>query len=181
MRFPTRSKQRVQWLLAHAEELRLGRPAVQRLQWFTFALNHEGNTSLTSRHFGIARSTLLRWIDRFDPNDERSLEDTSKRPKQLRQSTVGESVIAEIRKMRTDDPTMSRDAIAAVLRQGGIAISPSSIGRIITKHRLFFGNKSSHRTKRQTRYDILEPTAEPQRKAGNEPYTDMHSLSPSLA
>ena len=181
MRFSPRSKQRVQWFLAHAKELRLGRSAVQRLHWFAFALEHNGNASLTCRHFGIARSTYLRWVGRFDPNDERSLEDCSKRPQHLRRSQLSGNAIAAIKGLRRTNPTMNRAEIAQSLIQHGFAVSPSTVGRIITKHRLFFGDIPSHRSKRQVALDIDFSTCEQPRSIEPNPLTDSPSFSPSFA
>ena len=63
----------VRRLLRSAGELELSLHAIQRLKWFMYALEHDGNVSLVSRHFGISRSTFLRWAERFDAADPRTL------------------------------------------------------------------------------------------------------------
>lgn len=177
MTFSARHRQRIHWLLAHANELHLGKNAVQRLHWFAFACNHGGNASLTCRHFGIARSTYVRWLGRFRPSDERSLEDTSRRPKRVRRSLVPTDVISAITQLRKEHTTMDREEIAMILRERGMNVSLSAVGRIITRHRLFFGNTPSHQTKRigEMNIDSSPSTVSPA------PPAPPPSLSPSFA
>ena len=139
----------VRRLLKRAKELELSDGAVQRLKWFAFAAEHGGNASLTCRHFGIARSTFLRWAERFDARDIRSLEEESRRPKRVRTPEIAPHVVALIRQFREAQPLLGKDAIAAQLKaQYGIAISASSVGRTIARHRFFFASTPAHEQKR---------------------------------
>src|SRR5712691_1153684 len=87
-------------LLDNAEMLQLSRPARLRLSWLLFAANHGWNVSKTCRHFGIARSTFMRWIDRFDPHDPESLEEHSRRPHTMREAKEDPLVVAFIEQCR---------------------------------------------------------------------------------
>lgn len=139
----------VRRLLKRAKELELSDGAVQRLKWFAFALEHGSNVSLTCRHFGIARSTFLRWAERFDATDLRTIEEESRRPKHVRSPEIAPHVVALIRQIRLEKPLEGKDAIAAALRsQYGIVVSASSVGRTIARHGFFFASTPSHEQKR---------------------------------
>ncbi len=44
----------------------LSRDARRRLTMLDWHRAHGGNVSLTARHFGVGRSTVYRWLGRFD-------------------------------------------------------------------------------------------------------------------
>lgn len=143
--------QDVRRLLKSAQDLELSSGAVQRLKWFLYALEHENNVSLTCRHFGIARSTFLRWIERFDATDIATIEENSRRPKTVRQSEVDPKIIDIIRSIRELAPKLGKEIIAEKLSvEHGITLSASTVGRIITRHKLFFGETRAHQEKRYT-------------------------------
>jgi transposase-like protein len=141
--------QDVRRLLRNAEGLELSVGAVQRLKWFAYALEHDENISLTCRHFGIARSTFLRWAERFDAHDIATLEEQSRRPHTVRTPDTDARVIDLVRALRTQHTNMSKETITQILReQHGVDLSVSTVGRIITRHKMFFGSSPSHRQKR---------------------------------
>ena len=133
----------------NARRLELDREARKRLQWFAYALHHKGNVSLTCRHFGIARSTYLRWAERFDPNDPRSLEEQSRRPLNVRTPETEPKVIELIKQYRQKEPTIGKKHIQKKLQEEhSLEISASTIGRVINRHCFFFADTPSHRQKR---------------------------------
>lgn len=139
----------VKRLLRRSQELELSTHAVQRLKWFVYALEHHGNISVTCRHFGIARSTFLCWLHRFDAKDPRSLEEHSRRPHTVNRSHTDPHVIALIKMLRIQQPLIGKKEIQKILdTQHGIQLSSSTIGREIARHHFFFGNTKSHRAKR---------------------------------
>jgi transposase len=142
-------RQDIMNLTRGAERLGLSREARLRLSWFAYACAHAGNVSLTCRYFGISRSTFLRWAKRFDPRNPETLEENSRRPHRVRQSAVDPAVVALITQYRTTDPSMGKERIQQKLREEhGVTISTSTVGRVIARHKLFFGNKPSHTRKR---------------------------------
>lgn len=146
---PKLSPQEIRRLLKASEQYELSSEAVKRLKWFLYAAEHDGNVSLTCRHFGISRSTFLRWIERFDINDTRSLEEHSRRPHTVRTPDTDERTIAIITAIRKEQPMIGKEAIGKILMTGhGIELSTATIGRIISRHGLFFGDTKSHREKR---------------------------------
>lgn len=139
----------VRRLLKQAAELELSAGAVQRLKWFAYALEHDDNVSLTCRHFGIARTTFMRWWKRFDASDIASLEDCSRRPHTVRAPETDQHAIDCIRQLRLAHPTTGKVGICALLREVyGIELSVSTVGRVIARHKLFFAEKPSHAQKR---------------------------------
>ena len=139
----------IQSLLKRAVRLELSHDAVQRLRWFVFALDHDDNISLACRHFGIARSTFLRWALRFDPADLSSLEEQARIPHTVRQPETDEHTISLIREMRQREVLCNKETIAQRLQsEHGISLSPSSVGRVIRRHGFFFADTAAHRRKR---------------------------------
>lgn len=159
-----------------ASERELSPQALQRLRWFAFALEHRGNVSLTCRHFGIARSTFLRWAERFDVRDSSTLEEHSRRPHTVRQPETDDRVVARIRQMRETFPLLSKEQIVQRLHEEGITVSASTVGRIITKHGFFFANTPSHKQKRQNALTAHTPDGDVSTSVGVDTST---SLSPS--
>ena len=141
--------QDVRRLLRSAEGYELSVMAVRRLRWLEYFLEHDQNVSGTCRHFGIARSTLTCWLDRFHPDDPRSLEEHSRCPHTVRAPETDERVVEIIRVLRTNNPRMGKERIQEILRtEHGVRLSVSTVGRVIARHGLFFADTASHRLKR---------------------------------
>lgn len=149
MRRDTLSASEIRRLLRNAPELELSLEAIQKLKWFLFAAEHEGNVSLTCRHFGISRSTFLRWAERFDAQDLRTLDEHSRSPHTVREPETDPRVVAIITELRRAQPTIGKEAIATILQQThNLTVSSSTVGRVISRHGLFFAETESHRRKR---------------------------------
>lgn len=128
----------------------MSREVKLRLRWFEYYLQHDGNVSLTCRHFGIARTTFLRWFKRFDPTDVSTLEDKSRRPKTFRQPEVSDRAEELVRMLRQKFPHLDRNVICEVLKsKHDINLSPATVGRIIKRNGLYFGDSPSHTHKRR--------------------------------
>lgn len=152
--------QDIRRLLRQAEELELSASSIQRLKWFLYAAEHDGNVSLTCRHFGISRSTFLRWASRFDAADTGTLTDTSRRPKTVRKPETDDKTIEIIRSLRETHPLLGKEAIAEKLQtEFSIELSSSTVGRIITRHKLFFAQTKAHAEKRATLASVEATTA----------------------
>ena len=67
--------------LPHAH--RLSKRATQRLKWRDYRKTPP--VKQTRLHFDIPRSTLNRWVKRYDPHNLATLDDRSSRPRTLRQ------------------------------------------------------------------------------------------------
>lgn len=164
-------------LLERAEALELSNGAVRRLRWFEFALMHHGNVSLTCRHFGIARTTFLRWALRFDPANPETIEEKSRRPFRVRQPQTDSRAVGLIRELRTEHLTLGKEHIQKLLQEKhGITLSVSTVGRVIARHKFFFGESASHQTKRET--ELETPSLQPKPRA--KPSAESESASTSL-
>jgi len=159
MRRNTFHASEIRRLLRQSTELELSHDVVQKLKWFLFATEHDGNVSLTCRHFGVSRSTYLRWVKRFDIRDLRSLEECSRSPHTVREPETDPQVIALITQMRTTQPLINKEAIATLLQSThNITLSSSTVGRVISRHGLFFADTTSHRRKRAQFLATATPT-----------------------
>ncbi len=140
-------------LLRQAEELELSASAVLRLRWFEYFYQHGENASLTCRYFGIARSTLVRWLDRFRPDDPSSLEEHSRRPHSVRRPETAPATVARIGALRRAHPLMGKEEISEALAKEGIDASASTVGRVIAREGFFFADTPAHRRKRAAHAD----------------------------
>lgn len=116
----------------------LTRDARLRRAWFDFYFSRDQNARLTCRHFGITPRTFYKWLRRYDPKDLTSLEGHSRRPGRVRSSPLPRATVDKIVALRREFPAWSKCKLAVLLRaRHGIALSPSTLGRIFKKHNLF--------------------------------------------
>lgn len=112
--------------------------AQHRLQWIDHYHNHK-NARLTCRYFGIPPKTLYKWLGRHNEQGVRGLEDVSRKPKTFRQSQLPQEHVDAVIRWRTLYPQFSKYKLATILeREDRIFLSPSTIGRLLVKHKLFF-------------------------------------------
>ena len=140
----------------------------QKLEWFDHYEKHGKNARLTCRHFGISPDTFYRWKRRYDPQNLSSLEDDKKnrRPKKLREPTTSLHVINRIEVLKGIYSTWSNGDILTQLKNEGVSISCSTIGRIMKRLKTS-GHSRKHTTasdvrnkrgKKAPRYDYDKPT-----------------------
>ena len=116
----------------------LSHDAARRLRWMEHYFFRGRNAALTCRHFDIPRSTFFYWLRRFDPKALSCLEDRSRRPKRVRSSPLPPSVVDKVIALREAFPAWSKYKLAVILvRDHGITLSSSTLGRIFKKHNLF--------------------------------------------
>lgn len=117
----------------------LSKAAKLRLSRIDYYQAHNNNAGLTCRHFGIARSCFYKWLNRFRAQGLAGLESQSQRPKTVRQPLTPLPVVDLIRRLRKANPEYSKYKLAVILRRDfGYSLSASTIGRIISRHQLFF-------------------------------------------
>jgi transposase InsO family protein len=113
-----------------------------------FYHTHDCNAALTCRHFAIARSTFYRWLSRYDPRDISSLEDRSRAPGKRREPTTPTRVVDAILKLRDERPAWSKYKLSVVLvRDFGIEVSASTVGRVLKRHGRIDKKASLRRTR----------------------------------
>lgn len=105
--------------------------ALKRLRWMDFHRLHGQNASLTSRHFGISRSTFHTWWKRYDPEDLKRLEERSRRPHNVRRRQWSMDLVVAVRELRQAYPRWGKDKLVVLLRAEGVRCSTSTVGRVL--------------------------------------------------
>ena len=117
----------------------LSKEAKLRLGWIEFYYSHNNNARLTCRHFGIVHKTFYLYLNRFKNQGLIGLERRSSRPNNVRKPLTPIPVLDIVKKLRKANPELSKYKLAIILKRDyGYNLSPSSIGRIITRYNLFF-------------------------------------------
>lgn len=124
--------------------------AKQRLKVVDWLRSHEGDVSLTARHFGLDRKTVRSWRNKFNQVGMLALNDKSHKPKHLRQTTTSWEIIDEIVKTRKTYPAWSKWKIQAILKRKNMNVSASTIGRIL-KRKCLIDKKVSHKRSKATK------------------------------
>lgn len=96
---------------------------------------HGGNVSLTARHYGVARSTVYRWLSRYDRLRLETLEDRSSAPHRRRRPTWTVEQLRAVKAIRERYPRWGKDKLRILLRRAGIVLSTSMVGRILLRLR----------------------------------------------
>ncbi len=137
MRLQDISIELVQRLQVEAKDISVSENAQKRLAYLAYYCEHGRSVTNVCLQFGIARGTFYRVIDRLDPENIDSLEDQPRiNPRDL--SVISPELIALVREYKTKFPTMGREKIHLLLfAEHGIAVSSSTIGRIIDREHLY--------------------------------------------
>jgi len=113
----------------------LSRSARQRLKMLHWYEDHGRNARLTCRHFGVSPDTFYRWRRRYQRAGPRALEDRSHRPRRVRQPTWSPALARSVLRLREEHPRWGKDKLAVLLREQGVAVSTSMVGRILRRLR----------------------------------------------
>lgn len=152
------NRQAVQFLLARAREEGRDAQVIERLEWIAHFLEHGSSLQETCTHFGITPSTLRRWIKRFNISDLSSLEEQSRSPHKRRTSAIPQEIVEKIREYRVAQPLIGKERISELLKsEQGITLSPSTVGRVIEREKLYFAQTPLHIRKRYV-YEPLSQT-----------------------
>lgn len=110
--------------------------------------NHGENISLTSRHFGLTRKPLRKWIDQLRKQGPAGLNEKSKAPKNKRKPTTPVTIFIQVVKIRRQYLAWSKYKIRKILeRDYNLKTSASSVGRILKRAGLVDKKKSAKRSK----------------------------------
>ena len=96
---------------------------------------HGQNVSLTARHFGVGRTTVYRWLARFDRFHLETLEDRSSAPHRRRRPTWTVEQLRAVKAIRETYPRWGKDKLVVLLRRAGVRLSTSMVGRILGRLR----------------------------------------------
>jgi len=113
----------------------LSRAARRRLAMIDWHAGHGANVSLTARHFGVGRSTVYRWLARYDRFRLESLEDHGSAPRRRRRPTWTIDEVRAVKAVRERYPRWGKDKLRVLLRRAGISLSVSMVGRILARLR----------------------------------------------
>ena len=109
-----------------------------RREWLKWHFENGENVSATSRRFGIPRSTLYRWLARYDPGrPSRPLRIRSSRPHtKPRTRTWGELELRIVAELNMRHPGFSAGRLAEVTQERhGLPFSRATIGRMLARIR----------------------------------------------
>lgn len=124
----------------------LSERAKQRLKILDWHKEHDRNVSLTARHFGLTRETVIGWRSRLTKEGPRGLEERSHRPHHLRQPTISWDVALAVVKLRKQYPAWSKYKIQTLL-PNHLKTSVSTVGRILKRRGLIDKKISKKRSK----------------------------------
>ncbi len=128
--------------------------AKYKLKVIDWHKEHGNNCSLTSRHFGIGRMTLYRWIKRLDQCGIIGLNEKSRKPKRIRRPTTPWEVTSRIVDLRKEYPTWSKYKLKVLLKREGTVVSESTIARVFRRKNLI-----DKKVSRKRRRAALRPKA----------------------
>jgi putative transposase len=109
----------------------ISREANTRLKWFDYYEVVGRNGRKTCRHFGISPNTFYRWKKRYHPDDLKTLEVRSRRPKRVRQPTWTTETVQAVLALREEYPGWGKEKLAILLAERGVKVSASTVGRIL--------------------------------------------------
>lgn len=136
----------------------LSSEAYKRLKWFDYYEGVGRNARKTCRHFGISPDTFYRWKRRYRPEDLRTLEEHSRKPRQVRQPTWTTETVQAVLDLREEYPRWGKEKLAKLLSRHGSEVSVSMVGRILKRLKEPIHNHISARKRLQKRpYAIRKP------------------------
>ena len=106
----------------------------------------------TKGAYGVSRSTLFLWKRR---QKEGKLEPESKRPNNVRQPTTAAHIVDTVSQYRRAFPFLGKDKLEKIIKDIGINVSASTIGRIIKRENLPSSPKQYVARKKHKKKDRL--------------------------
>jgi len=92
---------------------------------FYEARRHGLCAAKAARAVGVSRASLYRWAKRLEP--------MSRRPHRPRRRAWPSALVRAIEELRADNPMWGKRKLAVLLRREGIAVSTSTVGRILRR------------------------------------------------
>lgn len=102
-----------------------------RLKWFDYYERMGRNARKTCRYFGISPDTFYRWKKRYRPDNLKTLEERSRRPRRVRHPTWATETAQAVLVLREEYPRWGKEKLVVLLKERGIKISVSMVGRIL--------------------------------------------------
>lgn len=117
---------------------------IKVLDWYR---GYGNNVSLTARHFGIGRASVHRWLKRLKHYGPIGLNEESRRPKRVRESTTPSNTVMRIVQLRRQYPVWSKYKLKVLLERERIQVSNSTVGRVLKRRGLIDKKASKKRRK----------------------------------
>ena len=106
----------------------------QRRQWLVWHANHGRNIAATSRQFGISRSTLYRWLERYDPDKpSKPLRAHSRKPHNKRKPLWSEHHLVRVADISAEHPKWGCIRLHRAVVAQGWRVSASTVGRMLRR------------------------------------------------
>ena len=123
------------------------------MDWY---FSHGKNAELTCRHFCISKSVFYRWLNRFDKENLKTLEfnTQTRRPHKLREMTTPLWIRSKVYDIRKADPEKSKYEIQKELKDQGISVGQTAIGKIIKRHPELQNLQHKKRIRKHRNYKI---------------------------
>lgn len=118
---------------SEARDVTVTGEAKRRLTAIRWHEAHGKRVSLTARHFGFSRSTVYDWLRRYERGGAHALENRSRRPRNMRQPTWSKDIEQAVLSLREAHPCWGKDKLVVLLREQGVILSVSMVGRILTQ------------------------------------------------
>jgi transposase InsO family protein len=97
--------------------------------------SYRDGVTVAATRFGRSRATVYRWRKQYRPDDLTSLAPRSRRPKRVRRATWTAAQEQAVLRLRDAHPRFGKVKLHHLLRQQGIDLSISMIGRILASAR----------------------------------------------
>lgn len=126
-------------LLRRLGREKLSLSAQLKLEWIIFySTVGKVNAKLTAAHFGISRKTLHKWLGRFDETNLKTLEESSRAPKKVRDWMVTLKEEERIIALRKRNMEFGKKKLKRIYsRDYKENISTWKIERVVRKHNLY--------------------------------------------
>jgi len=109
----------------------ISKDASRRVKWFDYYEANGRNARKTCRHFDISPDTFYHWKKRYNPQNLKTLEDCSHRPRHLRKPTWSPETEKAVLNLREEYPRWGKEKITVLLQRQGMNLSVSMVGRIL--------------------------------------------------
>lgn len=123
-----------------SQKFRLSPEAEYRLKVIAYYFNKfNEDASKTGRYFGLHRNSVSKYVKLYDPNNLYLLEPKSKAPIKCYRKKIPDWIVDLIIKIKKEHPYLGKTKVCTILlRDYGVSVSASTIGRIIKKYKLTY-------------------------------------------
>jgi putative transposase len=107
----------------------------RKLEGFESLMQRGVSAQEAAQVLGVSKAALYRWRQRLRRDGPWGLELRSRRPRRLRTPKWSAELACRVQALRVQYPMWGKAKLAVLLRREGIAVSESTVGRILTQLR----------------------------------------------